>query len=144
MTIDNSNIQDLLNQQPILLVDGECVLCNQSVNYLLEREKKPVLKFATLKSNVGKQLIEYFEIPENVDSMILIKNYKVHIKTCAALRLTLYMKGLWPILSVFVIIPPFIRNFFYDIIAKSRYKRFGKTETCAVISKEYRTRFLEI
>lgn len=138
------DINELLKKQPILLIDGDCILCNNSVNYLLAREKKHVLSFAPIKSETAKALIDYFEIPENVDSMVLIKNYSVHIKSCAALRLTLYMKGLWPLLMVFVIIPPPIRNLVYDYIAKRRYKQFGKTTQCAMIDQKYRNRFLEI
>lgn len=138
------SIHNLLAKQPILLIDGDCILCNNSVNFLLQREKKPELNFATLKSEAGKALLKYFEVPESVDSMVLIKNHKVHIKTCAALRLTLYMKGLWPLLSVFVIIPPFLRNMVYDVIASRRYKQFGKTDACALIDRKYRDRFLEI
>lgn len=138
------DINELLKRQPILLIDGDCILCNNSVNYLLKREKKPELSFAPIKSETAKALIDYFEIPENVDSMVLIKNYSVHIKSCAALRLTLYMKGLWPLLVVFVIIPPPLRNLVYDFIAKRRYKKFGKTTQCAMIDPKFRTRFLEI
>lgn len=140
----SSSIHDFLAKQPILLVDGDCVLCNNSVNFLLRRERKPVLSFATLKSELGTALLKYFEVPENVDSMVLIKNHKVHIKTCAALRLTFYMKGLWPLLSVFVIIPPFLRNMVYDVIAARRYRQFGKTKACALIDLKYRKRFIEI
>lgn len=138
-----TDINEILKKQPILLIDGDCVLCNNSVNYLLQREKEPKLSFATLKSETGKAIIDYFEIPENVDSMVLVKNYSVHIKSCAALRLTLYMKGLWPILVVFVVIPPFLRNLVYDFIAKRRYTKFGKTHNCALIDEKYRSRFFE-
>ena len=138
-----TDIHEILKKQPILLIDGDCVLCNNSVNFVLQREKKPVLSFATLKSETGKALIEYFEIPDKLDSMILIKNYSVHIKSCAALRLTLYMKGLWPILVAFVVIPPFMRNVVYDYIAKRRYKKFGKTNNCALIDPKYKSRFLD-
>jgi len=138
------DINELLKKQPILLIDGNCVLCNSSVNYLLMREKEggPKLSFAALKSEAGQALIDYFEIPKDIESMILIKNYSVHIKSCAALRLTLYMKGLWPILVAFVVIPPPLRNLVYDYIAKRRYKKFGKTENCAMIDPKFRSRFL--
>jgi predicted DCC family thiol-disulfide oxidoreductase YuxK len=107
----------------------------------LQREKEPKLSFATLKSETGKALIEYFDIPENVDSMVLVKNYSVHIKSCAALRLSLYMNGLWPAMIVFVVIPPFLRNIVYDFIAKRRYSKYGKTSNCAMIDQKYRNRF---
>lgn len=139
-----TDINEILKKQPILLIDGDCVLCNNSVNYLLQRERSPKLSFATLKSDTGKALIDYFEIPQDVDSMVLIKNYSVHIKSCAALRLTLYMKGLWPLMVVFVVIPPFLRNIVYDFIAKRRYKKFGRTDNCAMIDQKYRDRFLSM
>lgn len=141
-----TDINKILEKQPILLIDGDCVLCNHSVNYLLQREKKngPILNFAPLQSETGKALMEYFEIPRDIETMVLIKNYSVHIKSCAALRLTLYMKGLWPLLVVFVIVPPPLRNLVYDYIAKRRYKKFGKTNMCAMIEPRFRDRFLEI
>lgn len=137
-----TDIHEILKKQPILLIDGDCVLCNNCVNYVLQREKNTKLSFATLKSETGKALLEYFEIPDNMDTMILIKNYSAHIKSCAALRLTLYMKGLWPLLVVFVVIPPFMRNVVYDYIAKRRYKKFGKTNDCALVDPKYKDRFL--
>ena len=84
----------------------------------------------------------YFEINTKTDSMILIKNHDAFIKSCAALRLTKYMKGGWPLLIVLVIIPPFIRNFFYDLIAKHRKKWFCELENCALLKNEDRSRFL--
>ena len=140
-----TDINEILKKQPILLIDGDCILCNNSVNYLLAREKEggPKLSFVPLKSETGKVILDYFEIPNVSDTMILVKNYSVHIKSCAALRLTLYMKGLWPLLVAFVIIPPPLRNLVYDFIAKRRYKKFGKTTNCAMIDPKFRSRFLE-
>ena len=139
-----TDINEILKKQPILIIDGDCILCNNSVNYLLEREKEggPKLSFTALKSETGQALIDYFEIPKDIETMILVKNYQVHIKSCAALRLTLYMKGLWPVLVAFVVIPPPLRNLVYDYIAKRRYKKFGKTENCALIDKKFKERFL--
>ncbi|MBK7311791.1 MAG: DUF393 domain-containing protein [Sphingobacteriaceae bacterium] len=141
-----TDISEILKKQPILLIDGDCILCNNSVNYLLAREKEsgPKLNFVPLKSETGKTILDYFEISNDSDTMILVKNYSVHNKSCAALRLTLYMKGLWPLLVVFVIIPPPLRNLVYDYIAKRRYKTHGKTTNCAMIDPKYRSRFLEI
>ncbi len=141
-----TDINEILKKQPILLIDGDCVLCNNSVNYLLQHEKEggPKLHFTAVQSATGQAIMEYFEIPKDIETMILIKNYSVHIKSCAALRLTLYMKGLWPILVAFVVIPPPLRNLVYDYIAKRRYKKHGKTNNCAMIEPKFRSRFLEI
>lgn len=139
-----ADINEILKKQPILLIDGDCVLCNNSVNFLLRHERSPKLSFATLNSETGKLILDYFEIGKEIDSMVLVRNHSVYIKSCAALRLTRYMKGLWPLMEMFVIIPPFLRNLVYDFIAKRRYTKFGKTQACAMIDMRHRDRFLEI
>ncbi len=131
-----------LAKQPLLLFDGECGLCNRAVQFLLKREKKSLLHFAPLQSAPGTALRKYFEISDKTDSLVLIKNNEAYIKSCAALRLTKYMKGLWPLMMVFLIIPPFLRNLVYDFIARCRTKWFGKVESCALLKQEDRSRFL--
>ncbi len=137
-------INELLTKQPILLIDGECGFCNRSVQFFLKREKNKTMHFAPLTSQVGLDLRAYFEIDPKIDSIILIKDYSAYIKSCAALRLTLYMKGLWPMMTVFLVIPPFLRNMVYDMIAKRRMKIFGRVESCSLIPKEDRVRFLDL
>ena len=137
-------INEILTKQPILLIDGECGFCNRSVQFFLKREKNKTMYFAPLTSQVGRELRTYFEIDPKIDSLILIKDYSAYIKSCAALRLTLYMKGLWPLMAVFLVIPPFLRNMVYDVIAKRRMRIFGRVESCSLIPKEDRLRFLEL
>lgn len=138
------SVNEILLKQPILLFDGECGFCNKSIQFLLKREKNKRLHFAPLQSEVGQVLRNYFEIGAKTDSIILIKNHSAYIKSCAALRLTLYMKGLWPAMMVFVIIPPFLRNLVYDFIAKRRMKWYGRVENCALLTREDQGRFLNV
>lgn len=138
-----TDMNELLKHQPILLFDGECGFCNKSVQFFLKREKSKTMQFVPLQSEKGKALRKYFEIGDDIDSLILIRNYNAYIKSCAALRLTLYMKGLWPMMTVFLIIPPFMRNFIYDWIARNRMKFFGRVESCELIPVEDRKRFLD-
>lgn len=137
------NINELLAKQPILLFDGECGFCNKSVQFFLKHEKKKSMHFVPLQSASGNIIKKYFEIGDEVDSLILIKDYSAYIKSCAALRLTLYMKGAWPAMAVFLIIPPFLRNMVYSLIAKHRMKIFGRVESCALIPLEDRNRILD-
>ncbi len=69
---------------------------------------------------------------------------EAYIRSCAALRLTRYLKGLWPLMMGFLVIPPFLRNLVYDAIAKRRMKWFGRVQNCALLVKEDRARFLDI
>ncbi len=136
------NINDILTKQPLLLFDGECGFCNKSLQFFIKHEKNKSMHFAPLTSDVGKEIRTYFEIGEKTDSVILIKDYSAYIKSCAALRLTLYMKGLWPLMTVFLIVPPFLRNMVYDLIAKKRMSIAGRVESCALIPAEDKKRFL--
>lgn len=139
------NVQDLLTKQPILLFDGECGFCNKTVRFFLSQENSgKKMHFAPLESDVGVALRNYFEIDPGIDSIILLKKHSAYIKSCAALRLTLYMKGLWPLMIIFVVIPPFLRNIVYDFIAKRRKRIFGRVESCELLRKDDRTRFLAL
>lgn len=137
-----SKLTEILEKQPILLFDGECGFCNKAVQFFLEREKNNKMHFVPIKSALGKEILEYFEVDPDIDSMIMIRNYSAFIRSCAALRLTWYMKGLWPLLSIFLIIPPFLRHPVYNLIAKNRMRFFGRVESCSLIPPEQRGRIL--
>lgn len=138
--------ETLLEKQPLLLFDGECGFCNRSVKFFLKHERKKngrgAMHFVPLNSPNGAMLRDYFDIDKNIDSIILIRSHGAYIKSCAALRLTLYMKGLWPLLAVFLIIPPFLRNPLYDLVAKNRMRFFGRVQQCALLQDEEQERFI--
>jgi predicted DCC family thiol-disulfide oxidoreductase YuxK len=137
--------EEALKKQPILLFDGECGFCNRTVQFFLRNEKNNPgarMHFAPLQSEVGMALKKYFGIDEQTDSIILIKDHSAYIKSCAALRLTRYMKGPWPVMMGFLVVPPFMRNVVYDFIAKKRMRIFGRVESCELLKKEDRERFL--
>jgi predicted DCC family thiol-disulfide oxidoreductase YuxK len=139
-----TDVNEILKKQPILLFDGECGFCNRTIQFFLRHEKRHNKKmhFAPLQSAEGIALRKFFEIDEKIDSLILIKDHSAYIKSCAALRLAPFMSGLWPLMVVFVIIPPFIRNMVYDMIARKRMKLFGRVDSCALLQSEDRKRFL--
>ena len=128
---------------PVLLFDGVCNLCVGSVQFFLKHDKKGILKFASLQSEFGKKQIKIHQIPENVDSLILIENNKAHYFSAAALRAAGLMGGLWPVLKIFLVLPPFIRNGVYKWIAKNRYRWFGTKESCWLPTPELKSRFIE-
>lgn len=131
------------NEFSIILFDGFCNFCNSSVNCVIRNDKKNKFKFAALQSEKGKELILKYEIKQlNMESMILIENNNVYYKSTAALKTAKGMGKLYPSLSVLLIIPAFIRDFFYDIIARNRYKWFGKKEVCMIPTEEVKGKFI--
>ena len=131
------------DNKSLLLFDGVCNLCNSSVQFILLRDKKDRFRFASLQSDYGQNLLREHNLPtETFNSLVLVENGKVYKKSTAALRIARKLKGLWPLLFAFIIIPPFIRNFVYDIIAKNRYRWFGKKEECMLPRPEWKQKFL--
>jgi len=127
----------------ILLFDGECNLCNSTVQFVIERDKKAKIKFASLQSIQGKKIMLEHSIPSHYfDSIIFFENGIVYYKSTAALKLFKNLNGFWKLTYVFIIVPNFIRNWVYDFIARNRIKWFGKAETCWVMTNDLKDRFL--
>lgn len=127
----------------IILFDGVCNLCNGAVTYIIKRDKKNVFKFAALQSEIGKELVSKFKIDTSkVDSIILIDGEKHYEKSSAALHIAKHLSGAYPLLFGFIIMSEFIRDSFYDYIAKNRYKWFGKKESCMIPTLELKSKFL--
>ena len=123
------------------MFDGQCGLCNRSVKFILRKEKHHELLFSPLQSEFGKTLLQKFNI--NSNSIVYIHKNKAYTKSGAALRLCLQLKGLWPMMIVFIIVPAFIRNAIYDFIAKKRIAWFGNADYCEMMTTEVRDRFRE-
>ena len=135
---------DKIVEKDILLFDGACNLCNSSVNFIIDHDPKGRFKFAALQSEFGqKKLQELGFDQEEFDSLVLLSGDKVYKKSSAALRIAKKLSGLYPLLYVFIIIPPFIRHGVYDIIAKNRYKWWGKRDSCRMPTPELKARFVE-
>ncbi len=131
------------NEKAIILFDGVCNFCNSSVNFVIKHDKKNHFLFAPLQSETAKKLLEKFNIDSSkTDSFILIENNKAYLKSTAALRVTKHLNKLYPLLYAFLITPPFIRNSVYNLVAKNRYKWFGKKEICMIPSAEIKGKFI--
>ena len=112
--------------------------------FVIKRDKKRQIRYATIQSKQGKKLMNKYGIEETyLGSLIFIDEGKVYLRSTGALRLCLYLKGLWPLLYVFIIVPPFVRNTFYDTVSKYRYSLFGKQEKCMVPTLELKSLFLD-
>ena len=127
----------------IILFDGVCNFCNGSVNFIIERDRENYFKFAPLQSEIGQKLLAEHNIDKTqTDSVVLIENGKAFVRTTAALRIARKLSGAWKLFYGFSIVPSFIRDVFYKLFAKYRYKMFGKTEACMMPTPEIRARFI--
>ena len=126
----------------IVMFDGECNFCDASVHFIIKRDPNAYFQFAALQSNAGSELKKKYQIPEQIDSFILIKDNQVYKYSDGALEVCRHLKGLWKMLYILKVVPRPIRNRVYKYIAKNRYKWFGKKDECMVPSPEVRSRFL--
>ncbi len=130
-------------QNAIILFDGVCNFCNDSVNFMIERDSKNYFRFATLQSDIAEKLANEYDFdPKNTDSIILIEDAKVYVHSTAALKIARNLDGIWSTFYVIIIVPKFIRDFFYKLFAKNRYKFFGKKDACMIPTAEVREKFL--
>jgi predicted DCC family thiol-disulfide oxidoreductase YuxK len=128
----------------IILFDGVCNLCNGLVNFIIKKDHKSKFKFCALQSSQGKLLLQKFNLDaDEINTIVFINGDKCLQKSTAVLNIFYELGGIWKIFYIFIIIPPFIRNFVYGAIAKSRYRIFGKRNACMFPSEEIRNRFIE-
>jgi predicted DCC family thiol-disulfide oxidoreductase YuxK len=115
----------------IVLFDGICNLCNASVRFIIKHDKKSKIQFASLQSETAKQLLLNKAIDtQKIDSIIFITDEKIFFKSDAAIEIAKMLDGFPNYLKYFQFIPGAIRDIVYDLIAKNRYRLFGKS--CAI------------
>jgi predicted DCC family thiol-disulfide oxidoreductase YuxK len=133
-----------LIEQNIVFFDGVCVLCNSAVDFLLSIDKKRKLKFSPLQGKTFQMLNLAPEMAsQDLSTIVFWHHQKAFYKSKAFIMALLTVGGLWKLSEVFLIIPSFISDFFYDVIAKNRYGWFGKKDACRMPSLAEKTRFLE-
>ena len=128
---------------PLLIFDGVCNLCNSSVAFIIRHDEKKRIRFSPSQSEFSKKLLAQKNITSFYSSsVILFHNNKFYTKSSAVLHIAKLMGWPFKILFIFIVIPYPIRDFIYKMIARNRYKWFGKKDKCMVPSEEVRERFV--
>jgi predicted DCC family thiol-disulfide oxidoreductase YuxK len=136
---------EIPKNKKIILFDGVCNLCNNAVNFIIEHDKKDVFRFASLQSEIGKKLTSDRGInPELIDTIVLINpGVAYYQKSTAALEISKELSGGYSYLNYLSVIPEVIRDAIYNLIAKNRYKWFGKKDACIIPTPELKDKFLD-
>jgi predicted DCC family thiol-disulfide oxidoreductase YuxK len=122
---------------PVVFFDGECNLCNTTVQFILRHEATRDITFCPLQSDYADNTIDVDD-----DTVVLQEDAHVYTKSAAALRIAVHLTWPWRLLTIFRIIPTPIRDGIYDVIARNRYNWFGKRETCMVPDTTIEDRFI--
>lgn len=130
-------------RRAVVLFDGVCNFCNASVNFIARRDPVGQFQFAPLESDVGRKLLAETGLAgQDIDSVVLVDGERAFVKSTAALRIARQLRGAWPLMAVFLVVPRFLRDAVYDFIARNRYRWFGRREECMIPSADLRARFL--
>jgi predicted DCC family thiol-disulfide oxidoreductase YuxK len=133
---------------PVLLYDGVCGFCNKTVQMILDHDRRGTMRFAALQSDYGRGVVARHAELQGVDSVVYVENSwdggeRVYVRSDAALRVLKYLGGAWRLLLAGYVLPKSVRDFFYDLFARNRYRLFGKYDSCMLPPPEVRSRFLD-
>lgn len=131
-----------MNKGPILFFDGVCNLCNSTVDFLIERDSNQVIKYSSLQGKTASEILSG-KYTQDLNTVVLYQNGKIYIKSEAVIRALIHLGPKYALSSIFLIIPGFIRDFFYNLIAKNRYRIWGKKDTCRLPTQSERKLFLD-
>ena len=132
-----------VDKRALILFDGVCNLCNGVVHFIIKRDAKSHFQFASLQSKSGQSRLPPTAPPPSGDTLVLIEDEEVSLRSTAALKIAWRLRAPWPLLSLFLLVPSPLRDWLYDQVARNRYRWFGKREHCLVPTPELRDRFLD-
>ncbi|MEN9964275.1 MAG: hypothetical protein RL582_1370 [Bacteroidota bacterium] len=134
---------DNKTNHPILFFDGHCLLCNKTVQWIIKHDKKFNFRFVAVPENEDFwDLIPNGMSLKKENSVILFDNQQFHVKSTAAILVCKKMGFPFNLITLFLIVPPFIRNGIYAFIARNRYRWFGRSQNCILPSPSQKNRFL--
>lgn len=138
------------DSQPIVFYDGVCGLCNRLVQFLLKRDQHNRLRFAALQSKFATDLLaRHGASADDLDTMYVVIDHgqpgeRLLSRSDAMLHLLPKLGGIWKVSAIGRMVPKPLRNLLYNLVARNRYRIFGKHESCMLPEPKHRQKFLEI
>ncbi|WP_017257969.1 thiol-disulfide oxidoreductase DCC family protein [Pedobacter arcticus] len=131
-----------MEKHGIVLFDGVCNLCDGFVQRIIVADQKDFFRFASLQSEIGKNLLSTYPHLQDLKSIVYLENGKIFTKSNAVLKIAGHLNGLWKLVQIGYVLPAFLRNGLYNWVAQYRYQWFGKKEQCMVPTPELKAKFL--
>tara|TARA_B100001063_G_C16336076_1_gene344514 strand:+ start:80 stop:502 length:423 start_codon:yes stop_codon:yes gene_type:complete len=129
-------MSDLPKNKIIILFDGECAMCNKYILFVAKNDSKDSFRFLSIQNKKINALKKIHAIDtKNISSIYVIHNNEIRSKSKAVLKITSMLKFPYNLLQLFYLVPNFLRNIIYDLVAKNRYYIFGKIEECSIVKK---------
>jgi predicted DCC family thiol-disulfide oxidoreductase YuxK len=127
----------------IIIFDGVCHLCARSVRFILAHEVRPALRFVPVQSPAGARIMREFGLSgEDAKTFVLVVDGRAYVRSEAAVRVARHLRFPWSLLGTIRVLPRAVRDLGYDVVARNRYRWFGRSESCMVPTPEVRARFI--
>jgi predicted DCC family thiol-disulfide oxidoreductase YuxK len=133
----------------LVLYDGVCGLCNRLLQFLLAHDRRAVFAFASLQSAIGRSTVERFGgDPDELTSFYVVANFRTdRARLLSRGRAALFVAAMlgwpWKAAGLLRVVPPALLNRLYDVVARYRYRVFGRFDQCLMPRPEYRCRFID-
>ena len=141
MTVDE--LKQLSHKHPIIAYDGHCFLCHRAVKVFMRNDTDGVIRFVQLQDDIGETLVEYSAIEKEDETVILLRDGQMYTHSDVSIQIGKFLSFPYRLMSVFIIFPKVIRDYVYRWIAKNRYRWFGKSKSCIVLSSDEKERELK-
>jgi len=135
--------EDNTFNHPIVIFDGDCNLCNSTVNFIIKHDKKNLFRFTTLQSESGSSILKHFGLKEKeFDTVVLLFNGTVYLRSEAVILILKMLGFPWSMMGIFGILSKKKLDYIYVIISTNRYSWFGKRDTCIIPNESVKSRFI--
>ena len=131
------------DEKLLILFDGECNLCNGWVQFVISHDPEDLFRFASFQSPAGRRVsLENGIDPDDLKSFFLLSRGNLLFRSDAAIEVVIQFGGFWRLFGGLLLIPKLLRDWIYSLVARNRYRLFGKRETCLMPTPELASRFL--
>lgn len=134
-------IPDFDDDKALFVFDGICVLCSGGASWIMRNDSRALVNFTPAQEALGRALYAHYNV-EIDESYLLVAKGRAYTASRGYLELCRILGGWWHVLRMSVVIPERLRDWLYALIARNRYRLFGKAEYCALLTKEQRKRLL--
>jgi predicted DCC family thiol-disulfide oxidoreductase YuxK len=128
---------------PVIIFDDRCRLCNRWVDLIMRADRKRRFRFASLSADFGHEVMSQAAAADRVDSVILLADKSIHIKSDAIIRIAQVLGGVWVFANILRVFPRSWRDAAYDFVARRRYRWFGRNEQCRIPKPDEHDRWID-
>jgi len=140
---DDPAVPKFADDRPIIIFDGHCVLCSRSAQSVLRHDKRGAYRLLAAQTPLGHALYVHFGLdPDDYESMILIADGVPTFKSEAGIRIAQGLGMPWSLAAIVRVLPRALRDRLYDVLARNRFRMFGRRDTCFLPEPRWADRFL--